>query len=154
MFAELGWVTSSGSPVRDSIQSVQMASFLWDSDPVGAGTSLQQRLHREMEVGHRNLRWEARTCCLALSLCPSGGWLGLASVRLMLPVLPFLPGEMWTQIGHWWKTKKQWFSSCGQRPFWGRMTLSWGFHQISCISDIYIMIHNSSKITVMKWQRN
>lgn len=39
-------MTSSGSPVRDSVQSVQIASFLGDPDPVGTGTSLQQKLHK------------------------------------------------------------------------------------------------------------
>ena len=36
----------------------------------------------------------------------------------------------------------------GLQPFEGQMTFSWE-SQIFCISDIYIIIHNSSKITVM-----
>lgn len=45
----------------------------------------------------------------------------------------------------------QWFSACGCDPFGDWMTLSQGVaYQIFCISDIYMTIHNSCKITVMK----
>jgi hypothetical protein len=33
-------------------------------------------------------------------------------------------------------------------------TFTGATHQILCISEIYIMIHNSSKITVRKYQQN
>jgi hypothetical protein len=44
----------------------------------------------------------------------------------------------------------QQFSSCGLQPL-----CVWGVtHQISCKSDIYTMIHKSSKITGIKCQQN
>jgi hypothetical protein len=46
---------------------------------------------------------------------------------------------------------KQWFSTCGLKPLWGLKVLFTGVaDQISCISDSYILIHNSNKITIMK----
>lgn len=45
----------------------------------------------------------------------------------------------------------QGFSSCGSWPLWGPNYLFMGVtHQISCISDVYIKIPKSSKITVLK----
>jgi hypothetical protein len=38
-------------------------------------------------------------------------------------------------------------STYGLQPLWESND-----PQMACISDIYIMIHNNSKITVMKWQ--
>ena len=45
----------------------------------------------------------------------------------------------------------KWFSTCSLRPFGGWKILSqWAVYQISCISDINIMINNSTKVRVMK----
>ena len=41
----------------------------------------------------------------------------------------------------------QWFPTFGLWPLWGSV-------KKSCISNIYITIHNSSKITVAKWSSN
>jgi hypothetical protein len=51
---------------------------------------------------------------------------------------------------------EQWLSSCGPQHFGGggeeaASDLFTGVpYQLSCISDIHVMIHNRSKITVMK----
>ena len=39
----------------------------------------------------------------------------------------------------------QWFPVCGSPPLW---ELDW----TACLSDIYITVHNSSNVTVLKWQ--
>lgn len=47
---------------------------------------------------------------------------------------------------------EQWFLTCGFWSYWGSPLISCstcGCHQISCISDIYVMTHKISKITVM-----
>lgn len=45
----------------------------------------------------------------------------------------------------------QWFSTCVLWFLWGRMTLSYGVaYEIPCVSNIYIMVDNSNKITFMK----
>ena len=42
---------------------------------------------------------------------------------------------------------RQWLPTCGSQPIWGPNNPFTGVtYQISCISDIYIMIHNGSKI--------
>ena len=50
------------------------------------------------------------------------------------------------------KSLEQWFSTCGSEP----LGVEWLFqraHPRSLeISDIYVMIHNSRKITVMKYK--
>lgn len=50
---------------------------------------------------------------------------------------------------------RQPFSTCGSWPFWGRLNDPFigVTYQISHISDIYIMIHNKSQITVTKLQQ-
>lgn len=47
----------------------------------------------------------------------------------------------------------QWFSCYGSRPIWGLYDPFTGVAcQGSCKSDIYILIHNSRKVTVMNYQ--
>ena len=51
-------------------------------------------------------------------------------------------------------TLKQRFSTCGSQVLWESNDSFTGVaHQISCISNIYVTIHKSSKITVMRWQQ-
>ena len=50
----------------------------------------------------------------------------------------------WERVGGY-KVRQLWFSTCGFDP----LEVA---NQISCISDIYIMILNSSKVRVMKDQ--
>jgi hypothetical protein len=43
---------------------------------------------------------------------------------------------------------RQWFSTCGPRPLLGvKRPFYRGYLRPSCIPDIYIVIHNSSKIS-------
>ena len=46
----------------------------------------------------------------------------------------------------------RWFSTCGSKPLGGfEQTFHRGFaHQIAHVSDIYLMVDNSSKMTVTK----
>jgi hypothetical protein len=50
----------------------------------------------------------------------------------------------WEKVGGY-KVRQLWSSTCGFDPFGVA-------NQISCISDIYIMILNSTKVRVMKDQ--
>ena len=49
------------------------------------------------------------------------------------------------------ETLKQWFSTCGSRPLGGSNDLFHRGHpRPSENTDIYIMIHNSSRVTAIK----
>lgn len=44
----------------------------------------------------------------------------------------------------------QWHSACGSPPLWGRRTLSQESPKTTGNTDTYIMVHNSSRVGVMK----
>ena len=113
-------------------------------------------LHPSVHVQHRlTKQWINQSSAKLLTLWAKWNFPPYNMVFFILGILP--QGIFVTES---WLTLSMWFSSSivlnlqVMTPF----GVEWSFHrveyQISCISDIYFMIHNSSKITVMKEQHN